>query len=400
MRAPRTFFGLSAFILIASIFGVAQTTESNDPERDRALRVYHEHKMPEAVPLLEKVIARLPNDAAVHEALGSALISRAETQTDPEKRKADRLYARKELLRAKELGDTSDLCRVLLAGIPEDGSDIPYSENKEVEAVMSRGEAAFARGDFDHAIQEYSRALEMDPKLYLAAVYVGDMYFRQKKMDQAGEWFARAIQVDRDQEVAYRYWGDALLMQGKNREARAKYIEGLVADPYRQTSWGGMNNWVHQNHVNYKNVKVQLPKAPAVDAKGQINITVDASNVNKDDGSVAWLAYSMERALWQKEKFSKEFPQEKTYRHSLKEEAAALTRTATVFQELKQKDKSKPDPSLMFLSQLKTDSMIEPYVLLVLPDAGISQDYPAYRAANRDKLITFVDKYILPAMPQ
>src|SRR5215470_412958 len=125
MRATRTLFRLSAFavVLIASILSVAQTTESNDPERDHTLRVYHEHKMPEAVPLLEKVIARLPNDAAVHEALGSALISRAETQTDPEKRKADRLYARKELLRATELGDTSDLCRVLLAGIPEDGSE-------------------------------------------------------------------------------------------------------------------------------------------------------------------------------------------------------------------------------------------------------------------------------------
>jgi len=84
----------------------------------------------------------------------------------------------------------------------------------------------------------------------------------------------------------------------------------------------------------------------------------------------------------------------------LKEEAAALTRTAIVFQELKEKNKSKPDPSLVFLSQLQADNMIEPYVLLVLPDAGISQDYLAYRAANRDKLIAFVDKYILPATPQ
>ena len=403
MRATRTLFRLSAFavVLVTSVLSVAQTTESNDPERDHALRVYHEHKMPEAVPLLEKVIARLPNDAAVHEALGSALISRAETQTEPEKRKADRLYARKELLRARELGDTSDLCRVLLAGIPEDGSDIPYSENKEVEAVMSRGEAAFARGDFDHAIQEYSRALEMDPKLYLAAVYVGDMYFRQKKMDQAGEWFARAIQIDRDQEVAYRYWGDSLLMQGKMKEARAKYIEGLVAEPYRQTSWGGLNNWVHQNHEALKEISIQRPAAPTFDAKGNSNISIDPGSLGKNDGGEAWMMYSIERVLWHNEKFAKEFPQEKTYRHSLKEEASALRLTVTAFDANQKKKKFKtPDPSLVFLSQLQADSMIEPYVLLVLPDAGIAKDYPAYRAANRDKLITFVDKYILPPMPQ
>src|SRR5262249_1922442 len=395
MRSSRIFFGLTAFavVLVVSVLSVAQTTESNDPERDRALRVYHEHKMPEAAALLEKVAARLPNDAAVHEALGSALISRAETQTDPEKRKADRLYARKELLRARELGDTSDLCRVLLAGIPEDGSDIPYSENKEVEGVMSRGEAAFARGDFDHAIQEYSRALEMDPKLYLAAVYVGDMYFRQRKMDQAGEWFARAIQIDRDQEVAYRYWGDSLLLQGKMKEARTKYIEGLIADPYRQTSWGGLNNWVHQNHETLKSISIQRPAAPTFDAKGNSNITLDPTSLGKNDGGEAWMTYSIERVLWHNEKFAKEFPQEKTYRHSLQEEASVLRLTVTAFDANQKKKKIKnPDPSLVFLSRLQADGMIEPYVLLVLPDAGISQDYPAYRAANRDKLTAFVDK--------
>ena len=44
-------------------------------------------------------------------------------------------------------------------------------------------------------------------------------------------------------------------------------------------------------------------------------------------------------------------------------------------------------------------SLLEPYVLLVRPDEGIAQDYMAYQAANRDKLIQFVDKYVLPPMP-
>src|SRR5262249_19790491 len=98
---------------------------------------------------------------------------------------------------------------------------------------------------------------------------------------------------------------------------------------------------------------------------------------------------------------AKEFPKEKTYRHSMKEEASALTLTATVFDEHQKKKKiTNPDPSLVFLSKLKADAMIEPYVLLVIPDAGIMQDYAAYRTANRDKLIAFVDKYILPSTPQ
>ncbi len=76
-----------------------------------------------------------------HEALGSSLLSRAATWNDPERRKADRIHARAELLRAKELGDTSDLCKTLLAALPEDGSEDAFSQNQEVQAAMQRGES-------------------------------------------------------------------------------------------------------------------------------------------------------------------------------------------------------------------------------------------------------------------
>ncbi|HLJ26287.1 MAG TPA: tetratricopeptide repeat protein [Candidatus Angelobacter sp.] len=387
-------------ICVLNVCGQTQEQMVNDPERTQAFELYRQNKMPEAAALLEKVSAKYPNDAAAHEALGVSLLNRASTQTDPENKKADRLRARAELLRARELGDNSDLSKVMLAGIPEDGSELPFSANQQVQATMDRGEAFFAKGDFDQAIREYTHALELDPKLYRAALYVGDMYFRQKQMDQAAAWFAKASQIDPGQESAYRYWGDSLLLQGKMKEARAKYIEGVVANPYEQTSWNGLNNWVHSNHLNYKQVSIQLPKAPTVNSAGGTNITIDPSTLGKKDGGEAWMIYSMERALWHGEKFSKEFPQEKSYRHTLKEEASALGLTATVFAENQKRNKIKdPSPSLVLLSQLKTDGMIEPYVLLVIPDAGIMQDYPGYREANRQKLIAFVDKYIVPATP-
>jgi len=357
--------------------------------------------MPEAAALLEKVAARRPNDVVAQESLGVALLGRSSTQTDPAKRKADRLQARAALLRAKELGDNSDLCRVLLSGIPEDGSESPFSANREVQAAMERGEALFAKGDFDGAIRQYSLALDMDPKLYRAAVYIGDMYFRQQQAEKAGEWFARAIQIDPNQEVAYRYWGDALLGQRRMKEAREKYLQGVVADPYKQTTWGGLNNWVKQNGVSYNKISMQLPKPPAVDAKGQTNITVDPNSLKNTGDSAAWLAYSMSRALWQRDKFAKEFPAEKTYRHSLKEEVDALNAAVSVFdQNQKKNPAADADARLVLLSKLKADGMLEPYVLLMLPDAGIAQDYPAYRATHRDQLIGFVDKYVVPAAPQ
>lgn len=375
---------------------------AEDPDRVRALQLYEQHKMPAAAALLEKVVARYPRDTVAHERLGTALLSRADTQTDPAKRKADRLQARAELLRARELGDNTDLVKVLLAGIPEDGSETTFSDRKEVDDAMNRGEAAFANGEWERAIKEYSRAFELDPKLYLAAVDLGDTYFRLKQMDKAGEWFAMAIQLQPNAETAYRYWGDALLAEGKMKEAREKFIQGLVAFPYKESSWSGLHNWVNRNNVKLKEVSIQLPAAPTVGADGHINITVDASTLDKKDSTAgaAWMTYSMERAIWRTEKFTKEYPQEKSYRHSLKEEAAALSKVASVFDELERKKRSKhSDPSLVFLSQLKAEGLIEAYVLLIKSDDEIARDYAAYQTAHRDDLIRFVDKYVVPPAP-
>ncbi|HEU4416898.1 MAG TPA: tetratricopeptide repeat protein [Candidatus Angelobacter sp.] len=372
----------------------------SDPDRQQGFILYHEHKLPQAAELLEKVVARYPRDMAAHEVLAASLLSRAATQADPDRKRDDRLKARAELLRAKELGDTSDLCKVLLSGIPEDGSDTKFSDNKEVEEAMGRGEAAFARADWDVAIKEYTHALELDPKLYLAAVNVGDTYFRLKKWDTAGEWFSRAIAIDPDQEVAYRYWADALMGDGKMKEARQKFILGLVASPYTTTSWTGLNSWLTRNHLAYNRIAIHVPQGPTTNSKGETVITIDPANLGKKDGSDAWLTYSLERSLWKNEKFAKEYPDEKTYRHSLKEEVSALSLTATVFEEIHKGNKAKEqDPSMVMLAKLKAEGMLEPYVLLVRPDREIIRDYPDYRTAHRDKLIEFVDKYVVPPAP-
>ena len=380
--------------------GSSQQSNPDDPERKEAFSLFEQHKLVEAVPLLEKVVARYPNDVVAHERLGVALVSRASTWNDPEKQKADRVRARRELLRARELGDNSPLSKVLIDGIPEDGSASAFSARAEVDAAMKRGEAAFANGDWDTALKEYKLAFDLDPKLYFAALDLGDTYFRLKQTDKAGEWFARAIQIDPNRETAYRYWGDALMADSKMKEARMKFIEAVVAWPYKQIAWDGLNQWVKVNKLQYQDVAITLPKGPTVDDKGNVNITVDPATMAKSGGA-AWMSYPMERALWRKEKFPKEFPQEKAYRHTLKEEAAALTGVATVYEELAEADakegkKPQSDPQLDFLLRLKKAGMLEAFVLLLHPDQEIIKDFEPYQAAHRDKLVEFMDKYLVP----
>ncbi|HYL93759.1 MAG TPA: hypothetical protein VEW69_11460 [Alphaproteobacteria bacterium] len=391
-------------VVCSGIAGLAQagsppSAKAADPERDRALALYEQHKMRDAAALLEKLVVKYPNDAVLHERLGAALVSRADTQTDPDLAKADRLRARAELLRAKALGDDSDLCRVLLAALPEDGGTAPFSDKKEVDAAMQRGEAAFAQGEYEAAIKEYSLAFQLDSKLYLAAVDIGDSYFRLKKVDLAGEWFARAIAIEPNAETAYRYWGDALLQDGQVNQARMKFIEGVVAYPYKATSWVGLRNWVTATQLPLKKIPIQIPAGPTFGPNNNTTININPASTEKPEVA-AWLAYSMERVLWHNEKFAKTFPAEKAYRHSLQEEVSALSTAVTVSDEIQQSKKTtNTDPGLLMLAQFKKDGLLEAFVLLVHPDQGIAQDFLAYQKEHRDRLVEFMDKYVVPNAP-
>src|SRR5260370_17529691 len=103
------FTGLGPFTSFAQ-----STSNPNDPQRQQAMQLYEQHKLPEAAALLEKVVARYPEDVVAHEALGSSLLSRPATWNDPERRKPDRIPHRAQLLRPKALGDTSALCKTFL----------------------------------------------------------------------------------------------------------------------------------------------------------------------------------------------------------------------------------------------------------------------------------------------
>ena len=377
----------------------ANNTDVNDPDRIQAMQLFEGHKGAEAVPLFEKVVSKYPKDVVAYERLGTALISRSSMQSDPEKSKADLKVARAALLKAKELGDNSDLVNTLLAGVPESGEPSSFSANPEVNAAMKRGEAAFAATRFDDAIHEYSRALELDPKLYVAALDVGDCYYREKQWDKAGEWFGRAIQIDPNQESAYRYWGDTLMGADNMTAARAKYIDGLLVWPYQRTAWNGLRSWAIRNHLELKGFVIRSPNTASQQGAGTV-INIDPSTLGANDGRDAWILYPIQHTVWQQGEFAKHYPNEKQYRHSLEEEVSALALVADHFDELRKEGKvKKPNADLMRLSELNEGHLLEPYVLLMVPDTGIARDYAAYRTAHRDKLVEFLDKHVVPASP-
>jgi tetratricopeptide (TPR) repeat protein len=393
--------GALLLALLASCGTISGQTKPADDEataalRKQALELYRQGKFVDAMPLLEKLSATNPNDFVVKEHWAYCTLEYSKTVADPEQRKRARLQARRLGVEAQKQGDEGELLQVLLS-IPEDGSDLKFSERADVDEAMKTAEASLAKGDLDKAREGYLRVLELEPKNYDATVYVGDVYFSQHAYNRAGEWFAKAIKLDPDKESAYRYWGDALAADGKNDDAREKYINAVVAQPYLRPPWLALRKWSDRINQPFNAILLQNKSSAKNTADKAANLD-DQPLKEGNPEAAGWNAYNATRQAWQQAKFKKEFPNEASYRHTLKEEAEALDAMVVILapDAASLKKAEKLDPSLLALIRVDHEGLLEAFVLLNRADREIAQDYPVYRAAHRDKLYQYMDEFVLP----
>lgn len=403
-----------ALILVVLFFAApaiqAQTDDSYESRRKRAFELSKLGLYMDALPLFEKLHEEKPNDGGVLEGLSFATLAHSATISDPAARKEERIKARKFAVEAQAAGNNSNMVKTLME-LPEDGSEPSFSNSPEVEAAMREGESAFAKGDQDTAIAAYNRALVFDPKEYAAALFLGDVYFKKGDHPHAGEWFLKAIQIDPNRETAFRYWGDDLVAQGKMNEAKEQFIKAVVAQPYQRISWMGLSQWAQRQKMTLKSPAINPPATAKVEDKGkdekghsQTNIIFDTSMLDsskgKKDGTDAWFIYTLSKAVWHGERFQKEFPNEKEYRHSLAEEIDGFQMVVSQVKEKQKKKEIKQlDPTLASLVKLSDEGLLEAFILISRADTGIAKDYEAYRDLHREKIAQYISEWIIQPGP-
>jgi tetratricopeptide (TPR) repeat protein len=412
-------FAAGLLVAFACLLPAAVAAQSQEQIRKQAIELFEANNFVAALPLLEKSAVANPKDVAIASRLGFALYALGTTSKDPEVRKQHWERARKILLQSQANGDDSNLTRVTIESLSrEDVTSVPFSDKKAAEAEIRKGEDAFVRGEIEKALAAYKRALELDPKLYEAALYAGDMEFRlahdskdggdrKKHFEQASIWFAKAIAIEPDRETAYRYWGDSLDEEGKTEEARDRFIEAIIAEPYSgERAYVGLTQWGQRHQVSMQHPKIEIPTNLTSKKPGEVNITLD-SNVLKrdDDGSAAWMMYGIIRAGWmddkdgkRSEKFTKAYPNETAYRHSIAEEVEALRGVLeSVRVQTKEKSATKLTPSLENLLKLDEAGALEAYIFFARPNEGIVRDYFLYRKAKRERLKEYWLKFVVAA---
>jgi tetratricopeptide (TPR) repeat protein len=387
---------LALFATVASPEIQAQTSESVAELRSRAAALMKETKYTEALPLLEKIATLQPNDGETQFYLGFALIGQATNTKDNATRKTLRIRARNAFVKAKSLGFSEPRLDALIQGLPEDGSDAPgFSSNSQANTLMEEGEALFSQGRMDEALKKYQQALELDPKLYHAALFSGDIYLQKQDFAQAETWYQKAIAIDPNKETAYRYSATPLMKQRKIEAARDRYVEAFITEPYNRYATAGLVQWGQATQTSLAHPKIDIPTNLFFDEKGNAKVNIDAGALlsGADDGSFAWISYGVARSNWRKEKFAKTFPGESAYRHTLSEEVDALR---TVISTAASDKRTKTlNPSLARIKKLDEEGLLEAYVLLARADEGIAQDHPLFLKQNRDKLRRYVVEYVL-----
>jgi tetratricopeptide (TPR) repeat protein len=399
-----------ALLLAAPLQVIAQSASDIEQQRAQAMKLYDQNRFADAMPIMEKLVRVLPSDTVLLERLGWSTFVVSASLKDPEARQKARARARDFLKMAKELGDDSELLRTGLDALSQPDDTLgPVSPVGAADAALREGEEAHSRGDLDAAIKGYKRALELDPKLYIAALFIGDMYFKkgyqaadlkvkQEMTVAAGEWFKRAIAIDENIETAYRYWGDALMAVDEQEQAKAKFIDGIIAEPFNRKPYTGLLQWAEKFGVSMSHPQIQQPNPSISSSSGehQTTLLVDPKKMTEGTPDYYWSFYDLTRATYKTARFEKDHPGEKEYRHSLSEEAGALRMVAEIASRHRKEGKLKaPDPSLDNLLKLYDAELIEAYILFTRADEGIARDYAEYSRTNRDKLRRYWNDFVI-----
>jgi hypothetical protein len=395
-----------------------------DAERAQANQLYLAGRRLEALPLYEDLCRQDQANPAFAERHGLGLIGKAGTVSDPKQRTEIYAQGMAELERARSLGDDSPAVINMLStysrtpfGVAVGGSmgALPltvgyyYNGSPQAQQLIQQGEAAFNHGDLATALKFYFDAYAADPKLYTAALYSGDVYFRQKDYINAGIWFTKAIAIDPDRETAYRYLGDALLQAGDSNGARDKYEQAIAAEPYTLSTMSGLKQWGSLVHTAVLNPTIRRPYMPHASGK----VTNADQFAENGDGRSCWLVYAQSRmnrnpnviVIFDEWVMAGGVPHTPElnfvpngYVHTLAEEVDAIN---AMLDDIKKKiaagsvTEEKLQPELKTLLQMQKDKMLEPFILLNFNDAGLRHGYPEYRAAHRDQVVAYIDRYLI-----
>jgi len=96
---------------------------------------------------------------------------------------------------------------------------------------LNRGNAYARKGQYDQAISDYGKALEIDPKKEAVYFFRGNANFNKKEYDQAISDYSKALEINPRHALVYFNRGVAHGKKGQYDQAISDYNKALEIDP-------------------------------------------------------------------------------------------------------------------------------------------------------------------------
>ena len=121
-----------------------------------------------------------------------------------------------------------------ITGCTNLASDQSLDAHDRAIAYLDRGLAYYAKNDLDHAIDDWSEAIKLDPSYLHAYNNRGKAYRAKGDYAQAIADYSQAIKLDPQHAVAYKGRGIAYLLSGDPAKAEADFRQAADLDPADQ----------------------------------------------------------------------------------------------------------------------------------------------------------------------
>jgi tetratricopeptide (TPR) repeat protein len=179
-------------------------------------------------------------------------------------------------------GDSPDNLKDRLEGMtPEE--KIAYLDKLIEDGVddarihFFKGNAWFTSEQYDSAIVEFGRAVELDENYAKAWVNLGIVYDQTRKFPDARRAYARALQINPDDVLAHCHLGFNYYSAGKHDKAMWHYEKALEIDPGSAQAHYNLG-LAFANAKIFKEALVEWRKVVELDPDGQLG-NMAAENV-------------------------------------------------------------------------------------------------------------------------
>jgi arylsulfatase A-like enzyme/tetratricopeptide (TPR) repeat protein len=136
----------------------------------------------------------------------------------------------RETQKLRALGYVSPTSTPLPTGEELTGKD-PKTMIRHFDRLLIPGQEAFSRGEFDMALDKYSRFAEVDPTNPEAHLHRAEALIALNRLEEAEEACLAVMMIDSTNHTAYQHLGLITWMRGSLEEALAHYEHSLLLAP-------------------------------------------------------------------------------------------------------------------------------------------------------------------------